>query len=80
MARTELAVTLIALLLAASLAGAQPVELGPLDGPWTEAGTPDEQVHVSQIKVAYMLLRDLEGNRNRTIDDGVSMLLPPAEE
>jgi len=27
-----------------------------------------------------MLLRDLEGNRNRTIDDGASMLLPPGEE
>jgi len=39
MARTELAVTLIALLLASPV-HAQPAELGPLDGPWTEAGTP----------------------------------------
>ncbi len=61
--RTSLLVSL-ALVVSASVARAQ-----GLDGPWNEAEQPEHRVLPSQVSVAYAMMRDLEGNRNDTIDD-----------
>ncbi len=51
-----------------------------LDGPWNEAEAPEHRILPSQVKVAYLLLKDLEGNRNQTVDDGARTDLTTAEE
>jgi hypothetical protein len=75
--RAALALSLLlALAPLATRVSAQP----DLDGPWTEAEAPEHRVLPSQVKVAYLLLQDLQGNRNQTIDDGAKTDLATDEE